>query len=170
MRIICGSGCLHLRKLLTKKERMKNTFLFAIILTFTFSCGKVNETKKLDSYLHSFGVDLKNYKVVCVVPVDGCSSCITPTLDYSKNAGNDFLLVLSSIYQKSIDYVLEAKNIEKSKIVFDSQNLAASRGLVQIVAPCFYFLKNGHVIKIVDSSTILDKTSVLKEVEQYLMK
>lgn len=149
---------------------MKNIILFAIILTFTFSCGKVNETKKLNSYLQSFGLDLKNYKVICFVPADGCSSCIEPSLDYSKKAGKDFLLVLSSIYEKSINYIIEAKKIEKSKIVYDSKNLAASSGLVQIVSPCFYFLKNGHVVKIVDLSNTLDKTSVLKEVDKFMSK
>jgi hypothetical protein len=149
---------------------MKNVILLTIILTFAISCVKVEESKKLYSYLESFGVDLKNYKVVCFVPVDGCGSCIDPSINYSKNASNDFLLVLSSYHTKSIDFIIETKKLNKSKIVCDSKNLAEINQLVSFPSPFFYFVKKGRIFKTFDLSKTPDKVSVLKEVDKYLSK
>ena len=121
--------------------KMKSAFLFILISIFSCSCGKVNVTKTLDSYLQSFGVDLKYYKVVCFVPADGCGNCIDPSLDYSKKTSKDFLLVLASTFKKSIDFIKESKQIEELKIVSDSQNLAASLQLVSVISPCYILKK-----------------------------
>lgn len=149
---------------------MKKVFLISIILFCTLSCGEANETKRLESYLNSFGYDIKSFKIVCFVPADGCNACIDPFLEYSKKSRNEYLLVLSSIYIKSIDFIIGQKSIEETKILSDSKNLAASSGLVHIIYPMIYFLKNGSVVKIADTSNISDKISLLKEIDTFLSK
>lgn len=149
---------------------MKKTLLVCILILVVNNCTMDPETEKLGSFLTSFAIDIKSFKVICFVPADGCSSCINPSIEYSKKASKDFLMVLSSLYKKSINYIIEQKKIEEAKIISDSQNLASSIGLVSFVSPCFYFLKNGHVVKKVDLSTTFDKTSVFKDVDKYLSK
>lgn len=149
---------------------MQRILFFSLLILSVFSCTNKSETKRLSSFLQVYSEDIKNYKVICFIPADGCTSCIYPSIDYSKKTDKDFLLVLSSIFKKSIKYIKEVKQIEESKSVSDSLNLATSSGLVSLESPCFYFLKNGNIVKIVDLSTTLDKTSVLKEVDKFLLK
>lgn len=149
---------------------MKKILYFSILILSIFSCTNKNETKSLSTFLQIYSEDIKNYKVICFIPSDGCTSCIYPSVDYSKKAGKDFLLVLSSRFKKSINYIKEFKQIEESKSISDSLNLAERSGFVSQVSPSFYFLKNGHIVKIVDLSNTLDKTSILKEVEKFLSK
>jgi hypothetical protein len=130
----------------------------------------MSDTRRLDMYLASFGEDIKDYKVICFVPVEGCDNCISPALGYSKKASKDFLLVLCSLYNKSIDFTIRQNELDRSEIILDSHNLAASSGLVQLTAPCYYFITNGRVVKIEDSSTTFDKISVLNEVDVFLSK
>ncbi len=149
---------------------MKLNILLFIYITLAISCSKDDETKKLTSFMESFSVNLKSYKVVCFVPADGCFDCIDPTLTYSKKGNNSYLMVLSSLYTKSIDGIIEFKNIDRSKIVIDDTNLAASLGLVPFTAPSYYFLKKGHIIKSIDATGAADKNSIIEEVDKFLLK
>jgi hypothetical protein len=124
----------------------------------------------LDNYIKSFNLNIKNYKVICFVAVDGCGSCIDPSLNYAKAEHENFLLVLTSIHKKSIDYTIERIHINHNNFIIDHKNLACKNGLSTQIAPCFYFLRNGKVDKKVDLSTIPDKVSILKEVDDYLKK
>ena len=118
---------------------MKKITILTLFLTFALSSCNVKETKKLDSFLKPYGINILNYKVICFVPADGCGSCIGPSINYSKTANKNFLLVMSSIYKKSMDYIVKLEQIDVSNIILDSQNLAAENGLVSIVSPCYYF-------------------------------
>jgi hypothetical protein len=149
---------------------MKKITILILFLTFALSCCNVKETKKLDLYLKPYGINIIDYKVICIVPADGCGSCIDPSINYSRSANKNFLLVMSSIYKKSMDSIIELKQINVSNIVLDSENLAAENGLVSFVSPCFYFLKNGRIIKKVDLNLTYDKTSVFTEVDKFLSK
>lgn len=131
-------------------------------------CNK--ETQVLDSYLKTFSLDLKNYKVISFIPADGCYSCLQPTLEYSKNANHRFLLVISSISQKSIDSVIKSVNAENSFIVQDPENIAAESGLVPLTTPRYYLVHAGRIVKILDVKSETDKEKNLEEVKEYLSK
>ena len=148
---------------------MKKTFFVSLLILIVCSCTMDTESKKLSSFLQTFAVDIKSYKVICFVPADGCRSCIDPSIIYSKKADNRFLLVLSSPYTKSINFIVESYQIDLANIVSDNQNMAYKSQLISPTAPCFYFLNNGRIVKIVDLLKTDDKTSVLKEVDQFLL-
>jgi hypothetical protein len=148
---------------------MKNKQLMILLLFFlSFGCKTDKETIKLDNFLKSFNLNIKDYKVICIVPIDGCGSCIDPSLKYAKTDHENFLLVMSSIYKKSIDYTIEKLDIKNANFISDFHNLAPKSGLTTEIAPYFYFLKDGKVVREVDLSKIPDKKSILKEVEKYL--
>lgn len=149
---------------------MKKIVLFSAIAICLNCCCKTDIAQCLKSYLNSFGYDLIKLKVVCIVPADGCVSCINPFLDYSKNSNNGYLLVLSSIYEKSIDYIIEVKEFDKTRILCDSEDLAVSKGLVNVISPMVYFIKDGHLLKVVDTSTVPDRTSLVNEMNTFLVE
>jgi hypothetical protein len=132
------------------------------------NCKSDSETKKVEFFLQTFNRNIANYKVICFVPVNGCGSCIENTLIFAKRTGSDFLLVLSSLFQKSIDNAVENDQLNQIEYISDSKSLATKSGLVSEIAPCFYFLKDGKVVKKFDLSTTYDKVSILKDVEKYL--
>jgi hypothetical protein len=151
---------------------MNKTLFIIIAFIFILGCSTDAGTKKLNTFLQTFSVDIKNYKIVCFVPADGCHSCIDPTINYyCKKNDRKFLIILSSSYKKSIDFIIETMKINTSGIITDDKNLAAKNQLVKTsIAPYFYFLEDGHVIKEYDVQTTFDKTSILKEVDKYLVK
>jgi hypothetical protein len=50
----------------------------------------------------------------------------------------------------------------------DGGNKASTNVFVTNIAPCYYFIKDGSIIKKVDLSTIPDKKSIIEEVDKYL--
>jgi hypothetical protein len=149
---------------------IKNSIYIYILFLFILSCNKDRETDKLESLLHTCKFEIDKYKVICIVPADGCSSCINPSLEYSKIAKKSFLLVLSSLYKKSIYDIIENLHIDTSKVLLDTHNFAGSTWLVYPTAPSYYFLKKGKVVKKIELSIIDDKTSVLKEADLFMSK
>jgi len=149
---------------------MKNIVFEILLLTFTIGCDNGNLTIILQDYFKLYNKDLHNYKIICIVPAEGCSSCIDPSIDYSKNAKKDFILVISSAYKKTLDELIKSKNLDSANLILDSDNLAVSRGLVSFSSPCFYFLKKGKVIKIIDLNLTYDKVSFLKEIDKFLIE
>ncbi len=148
---------------------MKNKQLVIFLLfILSFGCKTDKEYEKLNNYLKSFNLNIINYKVICIIPVDGCGSCIDPSLNYAKNHHKKFLLVMSSIYKKSVDFTIERVQIKHTNYISDFHNLASKMGLTSEIAPYFYFLKDGFIFKKVDWSTTPDKVNILKEVEKYL--
>lgn len=147
---------------------MNKLLLFFIQIIIFSSCSNIQVNKNLESYFDSYNINIKKFKVISFVPIEGCSSCIAPTIDYSRKADSSFLIVLSSISEKTIDYFIERNNLYKSIIIRDFQNLATENGFVPITAPKYYFLKNGKVIKSIDLTNIEDKYSIIREVETYL--
>lgn len=150
-----------------KIYNMKRVIFFTILLSL-LSCINSDKNNKLRLFLQNFDTDINRYKVICFIPVDGCYTCINPAIDLSKNPNKGLLIILSSIYQKSIDEVIEFGKI-KTENVTDNKNLAVNMGLVTNIAPCYYFLKNGKIKRIFDISTTYDKTSIISEVEKYLL-
>lgn len=148
---------------------MKNIcLLISFLLILISGCGANKETTNLENYLKSFNLNINDYKVICIVPVDGCGSCIDPSLNYAKNHHKKFLLVMSSIYKKSVDFTIERVQIKHTNYISDFHNLASKMGLTSEIAPYFYFLKDGFIFKKVDWSTTPDKVNILKEIEKYL--
>ncbi len=147
---------------------MKNFSIYLLITFFTFSCSNFSKTKDLKSYLQHFDTDLIDYKIICIVPADGCGSCIDRTLKFSKKTKNDLLLIITSIYNKSIESTLKLYQIEKSAIISDNQNLAISNGLVQLISPCIYLIKSGKVIQVIDLSNDKDQDRIFEKVEKHL--
>lgn len=148
---------------------MKKTLICIFFITLLTSCYKVQITKNLDEYLKDYGVDINTCKVVSIVPADGCLNCCLPSIDYTKKHNKDYLLVLTSNFQKSINLVLETHSyILGSKIVLDNNNLAQKKQLVFITSPTIYFIKNGKVKKKIDLSESVDQISAFKEVDKFL--
>lgn len=147
---------------------MKHRIFIFFITIFLLGCNQYNDTKKIEAYLNKFGFELNTLSVVCFIPADGCGSCINPSIVYSKSSSKKFLLVISSSYEKSINTIIQNNNLEKKVIIADSENLATSQGLVQALAPCYYFIESGHVVKVIDLTGNPDKLSVLKEVDKFI--
>jgi hypothetical protein len=134
------------------------------------ACSVNPETKVISEYLEGYGKDISNYRVICFVPADGCNSCIEPSLKYSETAGENFLLVLTSLYSKSIHNTVEAYHLDIDRILVDAKNKAVSLQLLLPTAPCFYFIEDGRVAKKADLSKTYDKTGILSEADRFLGK
>lgn len=148
---------------------MKIILHFSLILTiFLISCETHDESKKLENYLISFSLNIKDYKVICFVPVDGCGSCISPSIEYLKNTDKNVLLVLFSIYKKSIENTIDRYEIFKHEVVIDHRSFAPTLGFSTNNAPNYYFLKKGNIVKKVDLSKQMDKKAVIDEVDKFL--
>jgi hypothetical protein len=147
----------------------KKYILILPVLITVFACNsKDDRSKNLSDYLNFHNLNIKNYNVICFVPVDGCGSCIDPTLNYTKDADKSFLLILTSIGKKSISYTIERAQLKDVPLILDSTNLAVKNELTTDFAPCYYFIKNGTLVKKVDLNLLHDKSSILKEVDDFL--
>lgn len=144
-------------------------FLSICIILLT-ACSVNPETKIISEYLEGYGKDISNYRLICFVPADGCSSCIEPSPEYSETAGEEFLLVLTSLYSKSIHNTAEAYHLNMDRILVDAGNKAVSLQLLLPTAPCFYFIEDGRVVKKADLSKTYDKTGILTEADRFLGK
>lgn len=128
------------------------------------------ETIKLDNYLKSYNYNINDYKVICIVPVEGCGYCIDSSLKYAQGARNDFLLIMSARFKKSLDITSERLNLAYKKNMIDSINSAYDAGLVSEFSPCYYFLRYGEVVKKVDLSKFSNKNEIFDEVEQFFIE
>ncbi len=147
---------------------MKKLILILILIVSCFhACNKDQESSKLKDYLKTYNLNINDYKVICFVPVDGCGPCINPSLNYARNARQDYLLVMSSMFRKSIDNTIERVQISNKNYVSDYNNLAQETGMVTPFAPCYYFLRYGEIIRKYDLTQTNDKTGILSELEQF---
>ncbi len=146
------------------------SILICISLAITFiSCVETGTTtKRLKSYLSSWGYDIRDFRIICLIPADGCVSCINPFLDYSKDSSEGFLLALTSIFEKSIEYTIEVKGLDETKILCDMTNNGIIHGLGDVIYPTIYFIENGHVFKVVNTSTLPDKAALFDEMNKAL--
>lgn len=151
-------------------DQMRRCIFLFITLSLILGCSVNEETKKISGYLKDYGKNIGDYKVICFVPADGCSSCIEPSLKYSVTAGEDYLLVLTSLYSKSIHNTVEAYHLDTDRLLVDEKNKAVSLKLLLPTAPCFYFIEDGIVQKRADLSKTYDKTGILSEVSRFLEK
>jgi hypothetical protein len=151
---------------------MKNTpILVIVLLLIACACEqKTDESNVLTEYLSMYDRNADEYKVVCIVPADGCMSCIDPSLQYAKTGHKKHLLVLTSMFKKSLTYTSERLQIGHLDHIQDAKNKAIGMGLVSAISPCYYFLENGKIIKKVDLDKSIDKSIILAEVDRYLME
>jgi hypothetical protein len=150
---------------------MKNKFAIIFLsMILMLSCVKDKETTKLDTYLKSFKLNINDYKVICFVPVDGCGSCINPSLNFARDTRKDYLLILTSMFKKSIDITIERVQLTNNNYLSDYNNLAQETGLVSPFAPSYYFLRYGEVVKKFDLSQTNNKAGIIDEVEQFFIE
>lgn len=147
---------------------MNKALLWITLANMFIACGKSDDTKRLKSYLSAWGHDIRNFTIICFVPADGCVSCINPFLDYSKDSEDCYLLVLNSIYKKSISYTIAAKGLDSNRALGDSKNEAIKRGLGDFTYPVVYFIKDGSVARVENTSTVPDKTVLFSEMNRFL--
>lgn len=147
---------------------MKTIILFVLSILVISSCKEKKTNQEIQTYLGSFDIEPKAYKVILFVPADGCTKCIYPSIDFYSRSKDSTLLVLSSTFDKSINLILKTKNLDSSKILCDSKNLAATMNLVDVVSPYIYLLKKGRVRKIFDLSKVNDQSKIFIEVDKHL--
>ncbi len=147
---------------------MKRHLFWILLFSFLIGCSGDSDTKRLSGYLERFGKNIDNYKIVCIVPADGCGSCIAPSLEYSRTAGEDFLLILTSVFEKSIKQIIDTYRIDPGGVILDHDNLAVSYQLVIPTAPSYYFIEKGKVVRVADLSKTYDKTGILTEVDKFM--
>lgn len=147
---------------------MNKTLLCTTLAIMFIACGESDDTKRLKSYLSAWGHDISNFTIVCFVPVDGCVSCINPFLDYSKDSEDCYLLVLNSIYEKSIRYTIAAKGLDIKRVLGDAKNDAIKHGLGDFTYPVVYFVKDGSVTRVENTSTVPDKAVLFSEMNRFL--
>ncbi len=80
------------------------------------------------------------------------------------------MLVLTSLYSKSIHNTVETYHLDTGRMLVDEKNKAVSLQLLLPTAPCFYFIEDGIVQKRADLSKTYDKTGILSEVSRFLGK
>ena len=148
---------------------MKKSLLFISLATIFITCGRTDDTKRLKSYLSTWGYDICKFRIVCFIPVDGCVSCINPFLDYSKNHYDCYLLVLYSIYEKSISHTIAAKGLDSKRVLSDAKNEAIKHGLGDFTYPVVYFIKDGSDTREENTSTVPDKAVLFSEMNRFLI-
>jgi hypothetical protein len=144
------------------------TIFIPFFIVFLSGCVKDPESEKLAIYLNTFNLKSDTYKVICFVPIDGCGTCINPSLNYAKHEKHGFLLIMTSMFRKSIENTLEKTEINPDLCILDSGNMAVNQGLVSSMAPLFYFLENGAIVKKFDLSKTSNINGVIEEVDEFL--
>ena len=120
---------------------MKVRFIAFVFSMIFLGCHSEKTTNELENYLSSFNLKIHNYKVICIVPVDGYGKYINPSLNYAKESRSDFLLVMSSNFKKSIENTKERVQYLSKNYISDYNNLARSKELVDTYSPTFYFVR-----------------------------
>jgi hypothetical protein len=90
--------------------------------------------EKVVKLFAELNVALDASKTVLIIPVDGCSSCIDPTLAFVSEyqESPDIQIILSSHGSKSITMTLAKYYIDKSAVIFDSKGLSEKYGLIRV--------------------------------------
>jgi hypothetical protein len=149
---------------------MKVWFIAFVFSVIFLACHSEAPTYELENYLNSFNLKIYQYKVICIVPVDGYGKYINPSLIYAKDSRNDFLLVMSSKFKKSIENTAERLLFQEKNYICDYNNLARQKDLVDAYAPSYYFIRYGEVIKRKDIATEGEKTEIFDEVENFFIE
>lgn len=149
---------------------MKRIKAYLIIAIIGFSCYSNHNTQELSSYLKMFNKDINNYKLICIVPADGCASCIRPTLNFFEQHREECLLVLSSNFSKSINFILDKVDVDTKNVLMDHKNVARDMNIVFMTSPCIYFVNKGKVIRKIDFTEISDQESVFKDIQKHIKK
>jgi hypothetical protein len=145
-------------------DMIKNKLLISILAIFSFSCASDIEDIELEGYLKSHNLKITDYKIICIVPVEGYGKYIDPSLNSAKNQRSDFLLVMASDFKKSIEHTIERLQIQDTGYVCDYHNIAREKGLVGSLAPCYYFMRYGKIVKKVDLSEARNRNEIAWEI------
>lgn len=142
--------------------------VFAFILVFILSCTKNNDIERLNQLLSNYKFSLSNYSVVCIIPADGCSSCINKTIGYFNDNNPDVLLILTSHHKKSIEKVISDHNIIKRDLIIDNKSLAGFYQLANPIGPTIYLLKNSRLYRKLDTSEILARDDIPQMIGKFI--
>lgn len=168
MKIICD-----LNYLLRKKSNNMKKIIGTILLTIfflTLNCSLNRESVALSNYLMELNVKKEDYRIICIVPVDGCYTCLEPAIKYLQKSHPAYLLILTSNFEKSINRLIDSKKLPLNKIIIDSNNLAIKNQLIFMTSPSFFFLNHGKLRKKVDLSETIDTAKVFKEINTFLQE
>lgn len=150
---------------------MKKLISLLLSIPILLGCTEnTKETKTLSFYLHSYGIDIKNYKVISFIPANGCYSCILPAIELAKESNQGYLLVISANSQKSIDDIIYSANVKEIFILNDPENEAAKLGLVPITTARYYIIQNGQIEEILDINAESDKIKHLAKIRKLISK
>lgn len=143
-------------------------FYYAFVLIFLISCTGNQDIERLNQLLRNYDYNLSNYRVVCIIPTDGCSSCIDKSIGYFKDNNMKILLILSSHQQKSIERVISDHTVIKKDLIKDKNGLAGYYQLVNPTGPTIYLLKNSRLYKKLDSAEILARDDIPQMVSLFI--
>ncbi|HOU30221.1 MAG TPA: hypothetical protein P5320_06650 [Bacteroidales bacterium] len=107
-------------------------------------------------------------KVIIIIPAEACSSCIKLSFEYIKGINSDYLLVLSSFYGKSINYLIENYCLDKTKLLIDKKNMASALWLIEPTGPTIYLVRNKRIYKKYEAEKILKNPEIFIEINTFL--
>ncbi|HOM41839.1 MAG TPA: hypothetical protein PK064_13100 [Bacteroidales bacterium] len=142
--------------------------ILLLIIVFLLSCKNYRESNKLISFLSEYNVTLNTCKVIIIIPAEACSSCIKLSFEYIKGINSDYLLVLSSCYGKSINYLIENYCLDKTKLLIDKKNMASALWLIEPTGPTIYLVRNKRIYKKYEAEKILKNPEIFIEINTFL--
>jgi len=134
----------------------KRYFFYYFISLFAFGCS--NQYSGIEDLLNDeFRINLKNKKLILIIPYDGCGRCIERSLELSYKFIEDdtYVFIISGATKKQINQFY--KNTKYlNKIILDKYEILKSKKLV-FTEPTLIPIEDGlikEIIKTNDTSII----------------
>lgn len=150
---------------------MKSRISYIILFVFVFisACDQYREentaiVRIIQDNKLNFPHDKKN--VVLVVPVAGCSTCITQAKDFIRQINDsNFLVIISCYSTRDFRLSFSKKDLENRKYIIDATGQAFRYKLVD-VGNKLYFLENQKIKSVKKMSCT--ELNLLKQTTDYL--
>ena len=134
---------------------MRIKYLISVLL-FCFSCNQqYKEENVAVAKIIQKGSKIelqKDKKVILIVHVIGCTTCIEPVKNFINKVDNpNFIIVASCYSSKDFYFAFPGGELENRNCIVDTLGLAFRHGLVDVGAK-LYFFENGKITDIKTSS------------------
>lgn len=128
-----------------------NRFLSGILLSvLCWCCNGKDETPQLINLIDSYeqSINLNEFDVCFIIPLDGCSTCIAAAIEYANNDAEDsnVLVIASSYSYKQIKFKFNSTIRNRENFIADFNDLSHKFGILKS-NPLIFILDQGKVVQ-----------------------
>ena len=138
--------------LILLRMKIKNSIFLFLLSTVILICNCTpTQNEILETYCRNkeFDIDFNNRIIVILIPIEGCSVCVSKSVDFIKaHPEYPFHYVLSSVFKRNIDYISKQLQSTPDKLFYDFENTLMMQGLVNQIPKAFLIDKNRIIFSI----------------------